>query len=72
MADTKGTAGAVPVDISDAFKDLGNSKSGASGGTIKNGMIVNSSGSQIGIVKMLALGAFGLIVYRLFFKKGGK
>lgn len=46
--------------------------SGAQGGTIKNGMIFNDSGGKIGIVKMLAIGAFGLIAYRLFFKKGGK
>lgn len=48
--------------------DLDNTSSApsaATGGTIKNGMTINSSGGGIGIVKMLALAGIGLIIWRI-------
>ena len=57
------------MDIKDSFKDALNSTSGAYGGTIKTGMIFNTSGvGHFGLVKMLALGAFGLIAYKILRK----
>lgn len=41
------------------------STSSALGGKISNGMIINTSGTGIGLVKMLALAGFGVIIWRL-------
>lgn len=55
------STGAVPIDISG---DL-SSQSSAQGGKISNGMIINTSGTGIGLVKMLAIAGFGVIIWRL-------
>lgn len=49
--------------------DSMNSTSGAAGGTVRTGAVLNTSGvGRFGLVKMLALGAFGLIVFKILRK----
>lgn len=54
---------AAPIDISG---DLSSQSSAtATGGSIKNGMTINTSGGGIGLVKMLALAGVGFIIWRM-------
>lgn len=55
---------ALPAGSYD-FDNTSSAPSAATGGTIKNGMVINSSGGGIGLVKMLALTGIGLIIWRL-------
>lgn len=62
-----GTAGLVPIKGNIDLSDSMNATSSAQGGRISNGMIFNTSGQHIGIVKLLALSAvvlFGLKIWR--------
>lgn len=61
---------AAPVIPNIQVSDALNNTSSAMGGRISNGMIFNTSGGgQIGIVKLVALGAFALIAFKIWRKK---
>lgn len=67
---TEGSAGLIgKAELSGEY-DFGSSASSASqGGSIKNGMIFNSSGGHFGLVKMLAVAGFGIILLKILRKK---
>ena len=50
------------------LNDALNNNSSAVGGRISNGMIFNTSGSSVGFVKLLAIAAGGLLLYRFWRK----
>jgi len=53
--------------------DLDNTSSAtsaATGGRVSTGMIIQSSGNGLGIVKMLAIAGIAVVLYRVL--KGGK
>lgn len=54
---------AAPIEASGDLSSRANSS--AQGGKIGSSFINNSSGSGIGLVKMLALAGIGLIIWRL-------
>lgn len=67
---TEGSAGLIGKLGMEGEYDFGSSaSSGAQGGSIKNGMIFNSSGGHLGLVKMLAVAGFGLILLKILRKK---
>lgn len=53
---------AASINVSDAL----NNNSYAQGGRISNGMIFNTSGKNIGLVKMIAIAGVALLVYRIY------
>lgn len=66
----EGSAGLIgKAELSGEFDFGSSATSAALGGNIKNGMIFNSSGGQIGLVKMLAIAGFGLILLKILRKK---
>lgn len=70
MGESEGSAGLIgKAALEGQFDFSSRANSTAQGGSIKNGMIFNSSGGKIGLVKMLAIGGFALILYRLWSKK---
>ena len=66
----EGTAGVIPVEGNISLSDAMNATSSAQGGRISNGMIFNSSGGSLGLVKMLAIAGVALIAFRIY--KGKK
>ncbi|MBQ8436768.1 MAG: hypothetical protein IJX20_03865 [Alphaproteobacteria bacterium] len=64
MAEPEGNAGLIGKVGLEGTMDFGSAAS-AQGGKISNGMIINTSGTGIGLVKMLALAGFGVIIWRL-------
>ena len=60
---------AAPVIPNLTVSDALNNTSSAIGGRISSGMIFNTSGGRLGIVKLIALGAFALIAFKIWRKK---
>ena len=58
----------VPLNIN--VSDALNNESAATGGRISNGMIFNTSGQSIGLVKMLCLAGVALLALKIL--KGQK